>query len=1157
VGSQASFRVSFGPFELDLDSGELRKYGNKIRLQDQPFLVLKTLIESPGEVVGKERLHKLLWPEDVFVDFDHGLNSALTKLRVALGDSAEKPRYIETVARRGYRFIGKLGPEGAAPVPKRIMLAVLPFENLSDEAEQEFFSEGMTEEMITQLGRLDPARLGVIARTSSMQYKKTTKTAAQIGEELKVDYVLEGSIRRAGNRIRITAQLIKASDQTHVWTEKYDRTAEDVLVLQTEAAEQIARSLALELLPEFRAVLARSYNTDAASFDLYLRGRHHWNQRSDEGFNRALEYFHKVVERDPRYAPAYAGIADTYSIAALYGTVPAQEAYQRAKAAATKALEIDDRLAEAHTSLAWARLQHDWDWAAAEVEHLRALELNPNYATGRHWYALNLAEMSRFDQALREIDRALELDPLSRVLNTHKGWILYFARRYDEALEQLRKTVQMEPSFALVVYFLGLTLEQMGNQEAVATLQRAVELSGRHPGGIAGLSHACARFGDKAGAVRLLQELTALQSQRHVSPYFIAVACAGLGENDRAFEHLEQSFEERSGWMVHLTIDPQLDSLHSDPRFASLVTRVGLYQAPRSALAAAAAAAAPGESSFATASQVAGPAPAGEELRPAATPLEKVAHPASGQEPAPVAVPKPVQRPAPSPSQTSLDETEEFEFTRDRDWHRNLLASARLVVRRNATKLLMASVLLAAALWLSFHFFYPAKTRVMVLPLENTSGDAAQLPFTQGMTDELTAELDRINPQRVGVIARTTAMHNAGRSIRDIRKDLSVDYLVEGGVLRIGNRVRITVELTQSKDESRLWTKTYEEDATDVFELQRRVAVDIANSIAVTFHLGPLPGKIDPQAHDAFLRGRYFWNRRGLDTVQKSMEYFQAAIRRDPSYARPYAGLADAYAVLGSAQSGALPPDVAFPKAREAALKSIQLDPNLAEPHASLGLIKIVYDRDPEGGRKELQTALKLDPGYVTAHQWMGQYYIVKGDPQQAIAAVRQAYDLEPTSLPVNIALTEAYYFARNFDRAIEQGKRTVELDPNAALAHFNLGRAYEMKNLYAEALAEFQAAQHSTASPATLASLGYALGRAGRKEEALKVLADMEDYSRRRYVPAMFLVMIYAGMDDRERMLAELERAKAEHSDYLGFLRVEPMADPFRSDPRFEQILK
>lgn len=1088
---QAQRKAIFEPFELDLDTGELRKHGIRIKLQQKPFLILRTLMQRPGELVTKDELHELLWAKDVFVDFDHGLNSALTRLRVALGDAAEQPRYIETIGRRGYRFIGKLH---GADRPRKVMLAVLPFENLGADPEQDYFCDGLTEEMIAQLGRLDPARLGVIARTSSMQYKRTSKTAQQIGAELAVEYILEGSIRRSKDKVRVTAQLIQTSDQTHLWSQKYDHTFEDVLQVQSEAAAQISHSLADELLPNVHSTLHRGYSTDSETFELYLRARYYWNLRIEDGFAQALEYFHKVVERDPKYAPAYAGIADTYNILALYGAVPSQEAYRRAKAAAIKALQLDETLAEAHTSLGWTKIQHDWDAVGAETEHLRALELNPNYATGHHWYALYLGEVSRFDEAIVEIDRALELDPLSRVIGTHKGWILYFAHRFEEAVKQLQPLCDPAPPFPLANYFLGLSLLQLGrHDEAIAELRRAVVLSENHPGGLSGLCFALAKAGHGTEALSVLKQLKELAARRHVSPYFFAVASLGLGDKDAAVAYLNQCVEERSGWMAHLDVEAQLDDLRGDPRFAALRSLVGLNDkvAPL-------------------------PAPADGSVQLIAESLPDIAAPV-------------VQR---ARWQAHFYVALAAVF---------LLATATYVIRQQQSH------------------EKSSRIRLLVLPMENLGGKPTEIPFADGMTEELTTELDRLNPKRLGVLARTTAGRYAGHSILQLRKELNVDYVIEGAVLKDGTRIRITVKLIQAKDETQAWASSYEEDARDAMDLQRRVATDIARHIAVELVGATTPRvlPVDPAAHEAFLRGRYFWNRRHLSSMKQSIAYFEQAIAKDPNYAAPYAGLADAYALLGSSQSGVLPPDVAFPKAKELALKSIQLDPNLAEPHASLGLIKLVYDHDEEGARQELERALQLDQNYATAHQWMGQYFIAKGEPKRAVESVRKALQLDPASLASNVALAEALYFDRDFDGAIEQAKKAVELDADSAISHFNLGRAYLMKNELPQALDEFSAARRATASPATLVPLGFTYGRMGRTVEANAALAQLKDESKHVYVPAIYFAMLYEGLNDNASALRELQRAKAEHSDYLVLLPLDPMADSLRKEPGFIGLLQ
>src|ERR1700730_8946376 len=324
------------------------------------------------------------------------------------------------------------------------MLAVLPFQNWSGDSQQEYFSDGLTEEMITQLGNLEPSRLGVIARTSMMQYKGTKKSARNIGQELGVDYILEGSVRLEGDRVRITAQLIQVKDQTHLWASDFDRNLRDILILQSEVARAIAREIKKRLRPDEQRRLASKPVLDPEAHELYLQGRYFWNKRSRDGFLRAIEYFQQAIARSPNYAQAYAGLADSYILLGPNDILPANQVYPKAKAAASKALEIDDSMAEPHASLGFVKLLYDWDPGEAELEFRRAIELDWNYPTGHHWYAYDLAAMGRMDEALREIRRALELDPLSIIINADMGQLLFFAHRYDEALVQCQKTIDLD-----------------------------------------------------------------------------------------------------------------------------------------------------------------------------------------------------------------------------------------------------------------------------------------------------------------------------------------------------------------------------------------------------------------------------------------------------------------------------------------------------------------------------------------------------------------------------------------------------------------------------------------------------------------------------------------------------------------------------------------
>jgi TolB-like protein/Tfp pilus assembly protein PilF len=577
--------IRFGVFELDLRSGELRKFGLRLKVQEKPLAILAVLLERPGEVVTREELRQRLWHADTFVDFEHSVSIAVHKLRLALGDTAENPRFIETLARRGYRFIAPVQKTQTDSGRKR-MIAVLPMENLSADPQQEFFADGLTEEMIIQLGRLNPQRLGVIARTSAMAYRHTTKSITEIGRELKVEYILEGSVRRSEKRVRITAQLVQVEDQTNLWAETYERSAEDVFAIQIDVAEHIARSLAVELLPEQRAVLARSVSASSEAHELCLKGRYHANKRIEDHYAKAIEYFSKAIEKDPQYALAYSGLADAYSLIGYYGGLSPADAYGRAKKAALTALAINDQLAEPHTSLAFVTLEYDWNWPEADRMHRRAIDLSPNYAPLTDWYGLNLMQVGRFHESLAALECAKELDPVSVIINSHLGWLYYFLRKYDQSIAILHKAMELDPSFALGSWFLAQAYLQNGDKKlALAELERTISASGTHPAALAYLAYTYSVVGRRNDAKKVLESIAAVGERRRVSPYFMAYAVAGLGDPTEVFQWLERAYEEHSGWLIYLPIEPTFDHLRNDPRFVDLMQRVNPY--PVGAMAAA------------------------------------------------------------------------------------------------------------------------------------------------------------------------------------------------------------------------------------------------------------------------------------------------------------------------------------------------------------------------------------------------------------------------------------------------------------------------------------------------------------------------------------------------------------------------------------------
>ena len=659
--------IRFGEgYELDLCPRRLRRGNHVLKLERIPLEMLALLVEHRGEIVTRDQIVSRVWGKDVFLDTDNSIRGAIRKLRQALKDDAETPRFIETVTGRGYRFIAPvIAPKqvseasdtqaSAIPTSDRnfvseldgwlqarrlhvveqhedrtaasatlagtaddhgnrkeykwlfvgtvallsvacllaiwgwrrvsrppthskgkIVLAVLPFENLSRDPDQEFFSDGLTEEMIAQVGKLNRDRLTVVARSSVAKYKGSNLSAKEIGRELNADYLVQGSVRRGSDRVRVTVQLIQAQTQTDLWTESYDRELKDLLAVQDSVVQSIASQIHIALSDEQKTRFASPRQSRPEAYEAYLKGRYYWNKRTADGLQKAEHYFQQAVDSDPTYAAAYSGLADCNSGLMWHGFKSPAEALPKAYAAARKAVEIDPQSAEAHASLGLV-LSHHWDWGGAEAEFRRALELDPQYANAHHWYGDYLSIKSRHDEALAEARRALELDPLNLMISTWVGLRYYMAHNYSAAIEQNRNSVELDSNFAAAHLLLGEDYVQAGlHSEGISELKRAASLSGGSPLYTAQVAVALAVAGRKAEALRIAHELETASRQRYVSPYGLAQIYAALDSNENTFKWLQAAYSDHSVWMGYLAVDPIFDRYHSDHRFQELLRRIGL-----------------------------------------------------------------------------------------------------------------------------------------------------------------------------------------------------------------------------------------------------------------------------------------------------------------------------------------------------------------------------------------------------------------------------------------------------------------------------------------------------------------------------------------------------------------------------------------------------
>jgi len=572
----------FRQYRLDTRARLLFRNGQRVVLTPKAVDLLIALVEAQGQTVDKHELLRRVWPDTVVEE--GSLTSHIFQLRRALGEGAGGQRFIETIPKRGYRFVSpcaQLGSSAPAAGVGRLMLVVLPFENLSGGRKHDYFSEGLTEEMISQLARLNPEQLGVIARTSAMQYKSTTKTPQQIGRELGVSHLLEGSVRRAGGRVRITAQLIRVSDATHLWAEGYERELHDILALQAQVARAIAREIQITLTVRADRRLDRVAALDPGAHEAYLRGRHLWNLRTEEGMRKGIAQYEEAIRLQPDYATAYAGLADSHVMLACRGMVPAKDSLRKAKAAGRKALELDGELGEAHGSLAHVRL-HDWDWEGLERDFQRAIDLHPALPIVYYWYGEYLMSMGRPQEAIAMTRRAQQSDPVSPVVGASLGMILYLARQYDEADTVLQRAHEIDPNHFLPHMRLGLVrLQQHRSAEAIAEFKTAVALADHSTETLAALATAYATVGKSGAARKLTAQLQASQAEHYVLPYNIAKIYAAAGARERALEWLERAYQEGNPDLIELNSEPLLDSLRGESEFCELMRRIG-FPAPAS-----------------------------------------------------------------------------------------------------------------------------------------------------------------------------------------------------------------------------------------------------------------------------------------------------------------------------------------------------------------------------------------------------------------------------------------------------------------------------------------------------------------------------------------------------------------------------------------------
>jgi TolB-like protein/Tfp pilus assembly protein PilF len=1067
TGISAKSLYQFGPFCLDAGERVLLRDGRLVPLPAKVFSTLLTLVVSTGHLVEKDVLMKEVWPGE-FVE-EGNLAQHIFMLRRALGETTGSPKYIETVQRRGYRFVAPVSEpwvdtELAKPrgegitfrkgtnelLTDRQSIAVLPFKTLGAEIQDEYLGLGIADALITKLSNLKR----VTVRPTSAVRNIIKYNPVSAGNDLKVATVVEGTIQKRDDYVRVTVQLVSIPDGTTLWAEKFDDKFTDVFAIEDSISEQVVRALAVKLTFDEQTQLTRRYTENTQAHQAYLRGRYFFEKRTPEGITKGIEYFRLAIKIDPNYALAYAGLADCYGTLGAFDVHSPKEAIPKALQAALKALSIEPNLAEAHAALGRAR-GFDWDWQGAEKSFKLAIYLNPNYATAHHFYAIYLRGMLRFDESLAECKKAEELEPTSASRKATIGGTLYAARRYDQAIEELCQALVLDPDNPIAHYYLGRTYVQKGMyEEAITEYQKTASLLGNSIEVLAYLGHAYALSGRKGAARKLLAELGRLSSRDYVAYFYKALVYLALDEKEQAFEWLEKAYQEHDLNLGLLAIEPSLDSIRDDPRFLSLLKRTGLQPNLQSC---------------------------GGDLVTGAPELET-------GEPANVI---------------------------------NTLA---------------------------------------ILPFSNASNDPNMEYLSDGLTESIINSLSDLPQLRV--MARGTVFHYRGIGLdpQEIGSALGVRAVMMGRVQQLGEHLVISAELVDARDGSRIWGDQYHRKASDIFSLQEELASEISKKLRLRLS-GEQKERLtkrfmeNREAYELYLKGRYSLSKRINEELQTGVEYFQQAVAKDLNYSLAHAGMADCLFLL--ALFGAERPALVMPPAKAAALNAIQLDETLGEAYASLAQIRFYYDWDWAAAERDYQQAVRLSPTYPTAHQWHGEYLVAMGQMDEGLAELKRARDLDPLSLIINTELGLAFYWGGQYDLAIEQLERAIELEPNFFRAHLHLGMAYERKRMRREAIAELETARRLNENSWTLAGLGHAYAAFGEKREAEKLLDQLLELSRGRYVSSSAIAAVYSGFPNRiDQTLEWLEKAFAERSGLLVWLNVWPIFDGIRSDSRFVDLL-
>jgi eukaryotic-like serine/threonine-protein kinase len=1068
---------------------------------------IAAIIQREPPPVGRTR-------NDIPAELDNIVAKMIEKDRTARYSRAEElskdlqqlQRRLEFETELGHASHPSLQPEAETQVigpaiAKRISrsgtsnsIAVLPFANMSADPENEYFCDGLAEEVLNALAKVED--LKVAARTSTFTFKNRNIEISEIAQALNVKTVLEGSVRKSGSKLRINVQLVSAADGFHLWSERFDREMKDIFDVQDDITLAVVDALKVKLLGEEKAAILKRYSDNAEAYELYLKGLYHSYRWTDEGFPKSLEYFKKALEKDPGFAPAHAKIADYYNFHSFVGGLSPNEIIGDWRAAAQRALELDESLPEAHLAMAHIYFYHDRNWAKADDEFRRAIALNPNDPKGHMHYGLFMVSRERFDEAVAQAKKALSLDPLSVAVNFVAAQTYFYADRFEDALRLVQMMRELDPNAPQSFWQEGKLLLANGEYEqAVKVLQKASVL-GDNQMAMSMRGCACGLAGRRDEALTILDELFAIRERKYAAAFNIARVYAGLGDRDKAFAWLENAIEERNAELVHLRRKAEVgeglylgDGFSSDPRYGEILRRAGL------------------------------PAQSGTQTKTHGAQISRPASSREGQE---------TLQSATQTEERLADTTSGIKKEKLNWWLFGLL-----------------SVIVLGGLYVGYRYFaLPAKhiESIAVMPFVNETGDPQVEYLSDGMTDTLISSLSEL--PNVKVKSRTLVFRYKGQEIvpKTIGQELGVQAIVSGRVTQRDGRTNVLLEVVDAETEDVIFSTKYDKPQSELVALQSDIARDVSGKLKSKLS-GAEEAKVtkahtaDPEALRLYLQGQFYRHKGGRSNVLQATDYFNKAIEKDPNYALAYAGLAMNYSSYDLYNLV-----VDWQKARAAAKRALELDDSLAETHLAAG---------------EFRRAIELNPDHPEAHVGLCIDLTMTKRFDEGITECRKAHELDPSSVLVTMRLGAAYFFARRPDEAIEMLTRAHEMDPTLWVPLGYLGAAQTLKGQYTEAAATFRKAIHiSDGSPNAKSHLAFALAKAGHRDEALKLIDELKRLAEREHINTFHFAVPYIGLGDRDEAFFWLGKGVDERSIGFAMLDVHPWFDDLRSDPRFTALL-